>query len=81
MPKYGMTMEEGTVNQWRKAEGDRISKGEVLLEIQADKATMEVESDLEGVVLRILVGEDQTVPCGTPLAWIGDPGETLPETP
>ncbi len=78
MPKYGMTMEEGTVTQWRKAPGDSIAKGEVLVEIQADKAAMEVESDVEGVVLRILVEENETVPCGTPLAWIGAPGESVP---
>jgi len=75
MPKYGMTMEEGTVNRWRKVEGEAIGKGEILLDVEADKAEMEVESDLEGVVLRILVQEGETVPCGTPLCWIGQPGE------
>lgn len=78
MPKYGMTMEEGTVTQWRKAEGETIAEGEVLLDIQADKAEMEVESEIAGVVLKILVGADETVPCGTPLCWIGESGESVP---
>jgi len=71
MPKYGMTMEEGTVNRWRKTEGEAICRGEILLDVEADKAEMEVESHLEGVVLRILVKEGETVPCGTPLCWVG----------
>lgn len=78
MPKYGMTMEEGTVSKWRKSEGDAIAKGEVLLDIEADKASMEVESETDGVVLKILVPEGETVPCGAPLAWIGQPGESIP---
>jgi len=78
MPKYGMTMEEGTVTRWRKAEGDHVGAGEVLLEVQADKAEMEVESEQAGTVLRILVAENETVPCGTPLCWIGTPGEQPP---
>jgi len=79
MPKYGMTMEDGMVNRWRKAEGDSIVEGEIFVDIQADKAEMEVESELSGVVLKILVPEGETVPCGTPLCWIGEPGEEVPE--
>jgi pyruvate/2-oxoglutarate dehydrogenase complex dihydrolipoamide acyltransferase (E2) component len=78
MPKYGMTMEEGTVTRWLKAEGDPVEKGEFLVEIMADKAEMEVESYLEGVLLRILIPEGETVPCGTPLCWIGEAGEVPP---
>jgi pyruvate/2-oxoglutarate dehydrogenase complex dihydrolipoamide acyltransferase (E2) component len=78
MPKYGMTMEEGTVVRWLKAEGDSVEKGEFLLEITADKAEMEVESYLDGVLLKILIGEGETVPCGTPLCWIGEAGEAPP---
>lgn len=79
MPKYGMTMEEGMVSQWRKTEGDPVERGEILLDVQADKAEMEVESDLSGMLLKILVQEGETVPCGTPLCWIGEPGEAVPQ--
>jgi len=79
MPKYGMTMEEGTMSRWLKAEGDPVAEGEVLLEVQPDKAGMDVESDLAGVVLEIRVPEDEMVPCGTPLCWIGEAGESEPE--
>jgi len=78
MPKYGQTMEEGTVLEWKKREGDPVVKGEVLVEIQADKSNLEVESELEGVVLRVVVGEGETVPCGTPLCWIGQAGDMIP---
>ena len=79
MPKYGQTMEEGTVVEWKKREGDTVLQGEMLVEIQADKSNMEVESELEGVVLAIVVEEGATVPCGTPLCWIGQEGDLVPK--
>jgi len=78
MPKYGMTMETGSVARWCKAEGDPVRKGDPLMQVEADKAVMEVESELEGVLLRILVRENVEVPCGEPLAWIGRPEEEIP---
>ena len=70
MPKLGHLMEEGTVLSWKKAVGDTIEKGEIFLEVEMDKATMEVESNLTGTVKEILVQEEQTVPVGTPLAIV-----------
>ena len=78
MPKYGQTMEEGTVVAWKKREGDTVTKGEVLVDIQADKSNVEVESELNGVILAIVVREGATVPCGTPLCWIGREGDVIP---
>ncbi len=81
MPKYGQTVEESTIVKWRVKEGDAVRKGDILFEIETDKATMEVESFFEGTLLKILVGEGQTVPVTAPVAFIGKPGEPLPELP
>jgi pyruvate dehydrogenase E2 component (dihydrolipoamide acetyltransferase) len=77
MPKLGFDMAEGTLVRWVKAEGDPVQKGDVLAEIETDKATVEVESVFGGVVLRHLVPEKEIVPVGTPIAVIGAPGETI----
>ena len=77
MPMLGHLMEEGTIVRWLKQVGDRIEKEDILLEIQMDKANSEVESFVSGTLLRILVSEGETVPIGTPLAMIGDPGESV----
>jgi pyruvate dehydrogenase E2 component (dihydrolipoamide acetyltransferase) len=74
MPRLSDTMEEGTVAKWLKRPGDRIGRGDVLAEIDTDKATMELESYEEGVLETLLVPEGTTVPIGTPLAVVG-PGE------
>lgn len=66
----GEVMEEGRVVAWRKQVGDAITKGEILLEVETDKAVMEVESPATGVLVKILVEEDETVPVNTPLALI-----------
>lgn len=70
MPKLGHLMEEGTVINWKKTVGESVEKGEILLDVEMDKATMEVESNLTGTIKEILVQQDQTVPVGTPLAII-----------
>ena len=70
MPKLDHVGEEGTVVTWRKEVGQRIDKGEILLELQTDKAVLEVESDTSGILKEILVEAEQTVPIGTPLAII-----------
>lgn len=77
MPKLGFDMAEGTLVRWVKAEGDAINKGEVLAEIETDKATVEVESPYTGVVARHLVAQKDIVPVGTPIAIIAAPGEKL----
>lgn len=79
MPKLGMDMEEGTVEQWLKAEGDGVKKGEALAEIETDKSTVEVEAPAEGILLKIIVPAGECVPCGTPIAVIGAAGEAIPE--
>ncbi|MFO7534405.1 MAG: dihydrolipoamide acetyltransferase family protein [Kiritimatiellia bacterium] len=81
MPKYGQTVEESTIVKWRVKEGDVVRKGDILFEIETDKAAMEVESFFEGTILKILVGEGATVPVSSPVAFIGKPGEPLPELP
>ena len=70
MPMLGEVMEEGKVVEWKKAEGDHVEKGEILLEVETDKAVMEVESDASGTLTKILVAADETVPVKTPLALI-----------
>lgn len=68
MPRLSDTMEEGTVARWLKREGERIEKDEPIVEIQTDKATMELTAYHPGVLERIIVAEGQTVPIGQPIA-------------
>ncbi|HNS36774.1 MAG TPA: dihydrolipoamide acetyltransferase family protein [Anaerolineaceae bacterium] len=77
MPKLGFDMAEGTLVRWVKAEGEAINKGDVLAEIETDKATVEVESGFGGVVARHLVAQGSIVPVGAPIAIIAAPGETV----
>ena len=78
MPKLGETMTEATVEKWHKAEGDPIKKGDVILEITTDKATLEVESSITGVMRKILAPEKVTLPVNTVIALAGDPNDPLP---
>jgi pyruvate dehydrogenase E2 component (dihydrolipoamide acetyltransferase) len=75
MPRLSDTMEEGTILRWLKADGEHVNRGEDLVEIETDKATMNYQSDQEGV-LRTLIGEGETVPVGTRIAWVGAEQET-----
>lgn len=68
MPKLGLTMTEATLTAWLKAEGDFVTQGEVLFEFESDKATLEYEAPVAGIVARCLVTEGTTVACGTPVA-------------
>lgn len=81
MPKLGQTMEEATVARWLKQEGDTITRGEVLLEITTDKATLEVESFHSGVLRKIVAPEGTVVPVHRVIAYIGEAGEPIPEVP
>lgn len=84
MPKLSDTMEEGTVLRWLKADGDAVAKGEPLVEIETDKATMTVEAPESGA-LRIIAAEGDTLDVGAPIAEIGDLGATgvieVPDAP
>lgn len=77
MPKLGFDMAEGTLVRWVVPEGKTIAKGDVLAEIETDKATVEVESNFEGVVARHLIDEGTPVPVGDPIAVIGGEGEEI----
>jgi pyruvate dehydrogenase E2 component (dihydrolipoamide acetyltransferase) len=77
MPKLSPTMEEGQLSRWLKKEGDKVSVGEGLAEIDTDKATMEAQALAEGVLRKIFVNEGDTVPLGTVIAIIGEPDEDI----
>ena len=77
MPKLSPTMEEGQLSRWLKKEGDKVSVGEGLAEIDTDKATMEAQALTGGVLRKVLVGEGETVPLGTVIAIIGEPDEDI----
>jgi len=75
MPKMSDTMEEGVIASWLKKEGDEVSSGDILAEVETDKATMELESYQDGVLLYIGVKEKESVPVDGILAVIGEKGE------
>ncbi|HEX8564282.1 MAG TPA: pyruvate dehydrogenase complex dihydrolipoamide acetyltransferase [Pyrinomonadaceae bacterium] len=77
MPKLSPTMEEGQIARWLKKEGESFKNGETLAEVDTDKATMEMTALNEGVVLKILKGDGETVPLGDPIAIIGKEGEDI----
>ncbi len=81
MPKLGFDMAEGTLVRWVKTQGEPINKGDVLAEIETDKATVEVESGFSGLVYKTLVDQGTVVPVGTPIAIIAAPDEKVAETP
>ena len=80
MPKLGQSEEVGTLVRWRKKVGDAVVKGDILFEIETDKAVLEVESFFEGTLLKIVVQEGTTVPINATVGFVGDPGEAIPET-
>lgn len=75
MPKLGADMDRGKVVAWRKGPGDPVAKGEIVADVETDKADIEVESFAEGTFERILVEPGRWVPIGTPIAIIRAPGE------
>ena len=79
IPALGLTVEKGTILKWMKKEGEAVSKGESIYEVEADKVTTEVESPASGVLKKILIPEGVEVPILTPVAVIGDEKEVLPE--
>src|SRR5687768_4177784 len=77
MPKLSPTMEEGQVARWLKKEGDKVSMGEPIAEIDTDKATMEMQALSAGVLRKVLVQEGESAPLGQPIAIIGEPDEDI----
>jgi len=77
LPKLGQTMEEATIQTWHRKEGDAVQKGEVLLEINTDKAALEVESYYNGIVKKLLYPEGTTLPVNAVIAFIGDPDDVV----
>ena len=79
MPKLSDTMTEGTLVAWKKKKGDKVSAGEVIAEIETDKATMEWESPEDGTLTEIYVEEGGKVDVGQRIAFIGEEGEAAPK--
>ncbi len=75
IPKATISMEEGTILKWLKAEGEVVSRDEALLEMETDKVDMELPSPADGTLLRIIVAQGP-VKVGDVVGWIGQPGET-----
>lgn len=68
MPKFGLTMEEGTIVEWKVSVGDEVKAGDVLCDVETDKLTNHIEAKEDGKITEILVEEDETVECQTVIA-------------
>ena len=77
MPKLSDTMSVGTLVKWHKKTGDIVKNGDILAEVETDKATMDLENFDDGTLLDIFVEEGNEVPIGSPLAAVGEPGEEV----
>ena len=80
MPRLSDTMEQGTIGRWLVKEGDSFSEGDVLAEIETDKALMELQAYDAATMLRILVNDGETADLGAPIAIVGDAGEEVAAT-
>jgi len=78
MPKLGLTMTEGTIEEWKKKEGDVIAKGDIIVTVATDKLTNDIEAYEDGVLLKIVAAEGETVECKAVIGWMGQPGEAVP---
>ena len=79
MPKMGDAMEEGTLLKWLKSEGEEVSEGDAIAEIETDKVTMELEAEDEGTLAQLIADEGQEIPVGEAIAFIQGEGEEVPE--
>lgn len=70
LPKWGLTMEEGMVSEWRKQEGDAVAEDEIIADVETDKITNELPAPAAGIIAKILVAAGETVEVGTVLAVI-----------
>ena len=78
LPRLGQGMESGTIVKWLKSEGDAVSKGEPLYELDTDKVTQEVEAEADGVLLAVTGTPGVDYLIGSTIGWIGEPGEQPP---
>lgn len=78
MPRYGANMEEGTIAAWMVSQGDAVESGDVIAEIATEKLSNELEAPAGGIVLKLLAEEEETLPCGAPIAVLGEEGEEIP---
>jgi len=81
MPALGQTSDQLRLMAWLKAEGDAVAEGEPLFEAESDKAVHEVEASSDGTLLRVLGEVDAMITVGTVIAWLGEPGDEIPDTP
>ncbi|HKH78353.1 MAG TPA: dihydrolipoamide acetyltransferase family protein [Rubrobacteraceae bacterium] len=79
MPKMGDAMEEGTLVKWLKSEGDEVSEGDPIAEIETDKVTLELEAENAGTLAQLIASEGQDIPVGDAIAFIAGEGEEVPE--
>ena len=79
LPKLGMNQEEGEIVSWLVSEGDTVSEGQPIVEVETDKATVELEATAAGVLAKIVHGEGDIVPNNSVIAVILAPGESLPD--
>jgi pyruvate dehydrogenase E2 component (dihydrolipoamide acetyltransferase) len=79
MPKMGDAMEEGTLVKWLKSEGDEVSEGDAIAEIETDKVTLELEAEDSGTLAQLIADEGQDIPVGEAIAFIAGEGEEVPE--
>ncbi len=77
LPSLSPTMKEGKITKWLKKEGDKISSGEAVAEVETDKSNLEIEAYEDGYLLRIVVKEGQSAPVGAPIGYIGEKGEKV----
>ena len=78
MPKLGLTMTEGTIEEWKFREGDAVKKGDVLFTVATDKLTNDVECEADGTLLKIVLPAGETADCKSVVAYIGEAGEQAP---
>jgi len=79
LPRQGQSVESCILNEWKVAEGDTVSEGDIIAVVETDKANFDVEATASGTILKLLAGIDDDVPVLDPLAVIGEPGEVIPD--
>src|SRR5512133_2989912 len=81
MPKLSDQMTEGKITEWVKQEGDEVQAGDVVAQVETEKATLDVEAFESGVLLGVVVKAGESAPVGQPIAWLGARGEKIPDAP